>query len=315
MTTSPTTGYPTPEFLEALEANAVRFARSAGAIILQHFQTNVSVEYKSRGNRDPVTAADNASEEYLQHAIHEAYPSHSVLGEEGHDIIGENADFLWALDPLDGTVNFLNGLPFFAVSIGVLFRGEPVAAAVYVPTSSVLTEGVFHARLGGEAFFEERRLAVCDNPLPEGAQLSSLPGHYWGQMRFSGELRRSLGEVRTLGSIAVELALTASGTMQYAVFNAPKIWDVAGGVLLVKCAGGLALSQSRRGQPWLPLPKFEPMAGAQDALDGYRRWSQTVIAGNPEIAWALAEHMYRPSHPLQPVRELVRKVKQLPLWR
>ena len=134
-------------------------------------------------------------------------------------------------------------------------------------------------------------------------------------MRFSGELRRSLGEVRTLGSIAVELALTASGTMQYAVFNAPKIWDVAGGVLLVKCAGGLTLSQSRRGQPWLPLPKFEPMAGAQDALDGYRRWSQTVIAGNPEIAWALAEHMYRPSQPLQPVRDLVRKVKQLPLWR
>ena len=306
---------PDAAFLQELEAKAVEYARGAGEVLRRHFKTPLKVESKSKSRYDPVTAADRESEEYLRAAIRRDYPSHGVLGEEGEDLVGEDPDFLWVLDPLDGTANFVNHLPFFAVSIGVLYRNQPVVAAIYAPTSELLQEGVFHARLGGPAFLEDRPVTVAGNPLPEPSQLTSLPGHYWRRMRFSGGVSRSPGEVRTLGSIALELALTACGTLQYAVFDFPKIWDVAAGVLLVKQAGGLALLQQGRGKPWFPLERFEPRAGGESPLDGYRKWSGTVIGGNPEIAWAVAGSFRRPPRVLQKIRSLVRKVRQLPLWK
>ena len=130
-------------------------------------------------------------------------------------------------------------------------------------------------------------------------------------MRFSGEVRRSLGEVRTLGSIAQELALTAYGTLQYSIFSRPKIWDVAAGVLLAKSAGGLALLRQGRGEPWVPLERFQPRAGSQSELDGYREWSGAVVVGNPEIAWTIATSMRRPLTLPRPVGSLLRKAHQL----
>ena len=145
----------------------MRWAQGAGAILLGHFKTSLTVEYKSKGKHDPVSAADRESEDYLRAAIHQAYPDHSILGEEGQNLEGADKDFVWALDPLDGTVNYLNGLPFFAVSVAALYRGEPVVAALYVPTSGLLEEGVFHAHLGGPARLNDTLIHVTSNPLPE----------------------------------------------------------------------------------------------------------------------------------------------------
>ncbi|MBI2887135.1 MAG: inositol monophosphatase [Chloroflexi bacterium] len=301
-------------FLAELEARAVGYARGAGDILLRHFDSSLEVRYKSGGKHDPVTNADRESEEYLRAAISAAYPDHSILGEEGDDHQGSGTDFLWVLDPLDGTTNYLNRLPFFAVSVGVLYRGEPVAAAIYVPTSGLLQEGVFHARLGGPTSLDGNPVQVASNPTPQPSQLTSLPAHYWRRMRFSGEIRRAPGEVRALGSIALELALTASGTLQYAIFDFPRIWDVAAGVLLVKQAGGLALLQPGRGRPWAPLGRFEPRPVKDGSLGGYRKWSGTVVVGNPEIAWAVATSLRRPVRILAPVRAALRRVRQLPLW-
>lgn len=296
-----------------IEIDAVRFAREAGRMLRKRFRTALEVEYKSRGNRDPVSIADKESEEFLTGAIHAAHPSHCVLGEEGNDLAGADQDMLWVLDPLDGTVNFLNGLPFFAVSVGVLHRGTPVAAAIYVPASPLVEEGVFHTRLGAPSYLEDDPISVTPNPLPEASQLSSLPGMFWRQMAFQGDLRNGLGEVRALGSIAVEAALTAAGSMQYAVFNGPKIWDVAAAVLLVKNAGGLTLTRAQGGQPWLPLSRFEPKPAAKDVLDGFRRWSQPIVVANPELAWSVAESIRQPAVMIRPVRTLLKFARQLPL--
>lgn len=299
--------------LRQIETDAVSFARAAGGLLRKRFRTALEVEYKSRGNRDPVSIADKESEEFLTSAIHAAYPSHCVLGEEGNDLEGTDQDMLWVLDPLDGTVNFLNGLPFFAVSIGVLHRGAPVAAAIYVPASPLVEEGVFHTRMGSPSYLEDDPITVTPNPRPEASQLSSLPAMFWRQMAFQGELRNGLGEVRALGSIAVEAALTAAGSMQYAVFNGPKIWDVAAAVLLVKNAGGLTLTRSSSGQPWLPLERFEPHSPAKDVLDGFRRWSQTIVVANPELAWSVAESMRRPATMIRPIQAVLKLARQLPL--
>lgn len=304
---------PSPELLERIEAAAVGFARTAGGMLKARFRTALTVEYKSRGQHDPVSIADRESEEYLRGAIQKAFPGHCVLGEEGTDLEGEDRDWLWVLDPLDGTVNFLNGLPFFAVSVGVLLRGEPVAGAVYAPTSPLMEEGVFHTRAGAPTCLEGAAVHVTPNPLPTGSQLSSLPAQYWRQMAFDGELKQGLGEVRALGSIAVEAALTAAGSMQYAVFNGPKIWDVAAAVLLVRNAGGLTLTRAASGQPWKPLERFEPRPDAKHLLDGYRRWSQTIVVANPELAWSVAESMRRPDVVIRPLGAALRIARQLPM--
>lgn len=317
-------------FLQELEENATEFAAGAGGILLRYFKTALEVEYKSRGRRDPVTAADRESETYLRSAISDVYPAHSILGEEGKDLAARDADFLWVLDPLDGTTNFISGLPFFSVSVACLYRGEPAAAAIFVPTSGLLEEGVFHARQGGQTFLNGVPVAVADNSEPDPAQPASLPAHYWRRIRFSGNVRAAPGEVRTLGSIALELALTASGTLQYAVFDRPKIWDVAAGVLLVKQAGGLVLLQQGNRRPWLPLERFEaadlsaPSGGRRPVsepadplseLEGYRRWAGTIIAANPEVAWQVAGAFHRPSQVLRRVGHFVGRMRQLPLLR
>ena len=317
MTQSPQLAWPDAATLAGIEAEAVAFARGGGDILLRYFRTNVEVEYKGAGKGDPVSKVDRESEAYLRAAIHDRYPGHSILGEEGNELDGEG-DYLWVLDPLDGTTNFLNRLPFFAVSIGVLYRGVPVVGAVFVPTSGLLEQGVYHAHLGGGAFFEDHAIRVAANPLPEPSQLSALPGGYWRRIRFSGEVRNSPGEVRTLGSIAVELALTADGTLQYAVFGAPKIWDVAGGVLVVREAGGLSLTHATRSDPWTPLERFVPGKGGNTA-EGFRNWRGAVVAGNAEIAWNMATAMYgapRPGETMRPVVNALRWARQqIPLFR
>ncbi len=329
---------PDAAFLEKLEANAVRFARGAGDIVLGHFRTALDVEYKARGQSSPVTVADRESEEYLRRMITETYPTHSILGEEGKDWAGSGDDFTWVLDPVDGTANFISGLPIFAVSIGVLFDGEPVAAAIFVPTSSFLQTGVYHARRGSPAFLDDTPIMVAAQPAPESSKLAALPGFFWRRIRFGGTLRQSHGEPRTLGSIAVELALTASGTLQYAFFNRPKIWDVAAGVLLVRQAGGLALAQPRRSAPWLPLSRFESPPSRRrghpgafsparnersdqparenpaQALERLRNWGAAVVVGNPEMAWAVAGSIQRRPDLFRPIGAIVKKAVQLPLF-
>ena len=298
----------TPGWLEELERNAVRFTREAGAILLSHFQTALTIEYKGGAQRDPVTEVDKASEALLRDSIRAAYPTHSILGEEGDaDYVGEQPDFLWALDPLDGTVNYINGLPFFAVSVGVLYRGEPIVGAIYMPASGFLQQGVFHARRGSPAYFEEFPIAVAPQPLPQASRISGLPAGWPRMIKFGGPLQRTPGEVRALGSIAVEMALTACGTMQYAAFNRAKLWDVAAGVLIVKQAGGLALTQDARNKPWYPVQHFTPPKG--EGPSGYRQWSNALIVGNPEIAWSVATNLHRPVRIMRSVQQFVNKIK------
>ena len=120
--------------LQELEQHAIALARGAGQILLEHFQKALEVEYKSTDKEhDPVTEADRRVEAYLKEKIERYLPSHGIVGEEGTGEGTETTEFTWVIDPLDGTTNFLNGLPIFASSIALLHRGEPIAAAVYLP--------------------------------------------------------------------------------------------------------------------------------------------------------------------------------------
>ncbi|MBI4302007.1 MAG: hypothetical protein HY664_05335 [Chloroflexi bacterium] len=275
---------------QEMETFAIGLAREAGQILLSHFGKSLDVEYKGNDRGHPVSTADKEVEEYLKRAIKKRFAGHSVLGEESLNGEPHEAEFLWVVDPLDGTVNFINGLPIFAVSIGLLHQFRPVVGAIFVPSAIQSAGGVFHARRGGGSFVDGERISVVQNHQPEPSRLGVLSGGLWRRRRFLSK-GRPLGQFRVLGSIAYELVLVARGVLQYAVFASPRIWDVAAGALLVQEAGGVVLV-GRRNKPWHPLDFFEPLSPKQGREPPrLQHWSVPTLAANQQLAWWMVNNM------------------------
>ena len=186
-------------------------------------------------------------EEYLRERIGSEFPGHGIVAEESEDSsAGHDADYVWAIDPVDGTANFAAGVPFFAVSIGLLHRGRPLVCSMFLP-NTLAGDGVLYARAGGGAFDENGPLTALTHPEPKPSGLAGVPSGFARAFRVNGQRGWGLGEPRIMGSIACELALVARGVLQYSLLTAPRVWDVAAGVLLVQEAGGDVLVWRGRG--------------------------------------------------------------------
>jgi myo-inositol-1(or 4)-monophosphatase len=259
-----------PAALAEFEALAAEFARLAGADIVAARSKAFAVRYKEpvggadRAWRDPVTEVDRDVEVLIRGRLAERFPDHDVVGEE-IETEGNGGDYLWAIDPIDGTANFVNGFPLYAASIGLLYRGRPVVGAVWCSTTDLLGPGVYHARLGGA-------LSLDGRPAERGAvqglrrRIAGVPG----DVAAAGPY-----DARWTGSAAIECAFVAAGLMAAARFGRPRIWDVAGGVALVLAVGGAVLEP--QGGGWAP---FEGFARSGDP----RRWSGPLILGTSEDA-------------------------------
>ena len=286
-----------PEARE-IEANAVELARGAGKILAEHFGRAIEVEFKDDKERDPVTRADKATQEYLAGEIAKRFPEHGILGEEATEEEKESEeparDILWVLDPLDGTTNFMNGLPVFASSIGVLYRGRPVAAALYVPWPNGAGGFVLHCRKGGGCFADDEAVSVYETQEPVPSRLIGVPGYFGVANRFSKRLANKAGEPRTTGSIAYELALTARGVMQYAIFGSPRMWDMAGGALAVMEAGGTVMTRFQGERHWHPLDSLVPSWDEKTpTMKELRAWAAPLVAGNKHLAPLVANNVRR----------------------
>src|SRR5690606_37346522 len=137
--------------LVAIEREAVELASLAGARIKTALGRTLAVRYKENAEgdislRDPVSEVDHDVEGMIREKVAALFPGHDVLGEESEERPARDHDVVWAVDPIDGTTNFVNGYPLFAASIGVLYRGKPVVGAVWCSTSHALRAGVYHAR-------------------------------------------------------------------------------------------------------------------------------------------------------------------------
>ena len=238
---------PGPDALRPIEEAAVAIAREGGALILDRFRSTLNVEFKGGHKDDPVTEVDRAVEAQVLERVKRDFPDHAVLGEEGTNHGAAGADFVWAIDPLDGTTNFINGLGIFCCSIGVLWRGMPVVGAVFLPSGRHAAAGVYHARRGGGAFFEDEEFRFQVTSLPVGSRVSSVPAGLTGVDGRRG--RHQFGTARTLGSCAAELVLTADGTFQVGVFHGLHIWDVAAGAALCQRGRRRRLGPRRRRRP------------------------------------------------------------------
>ena len=298
-----------------IEIAAVQLARGAGEILAGHFRHEMTIEYKDKNRRDPVTAADKTCQEFLSREIAKQFPSHGILSEEGaQDASGVDTpspDFLWVLDPLDGTTNFLNGLPVYASSIGVLYRGRPVAAALYLPWPNPGGGFVLHCRKGGGCFADEDPVSVHESAEPEGNRLVGLPVSFLQTARFGPKLGANAGEMRTTGSIAYELAMTACGVLQYSIFRAPRIWDMVGGALAVMEANGTVMTRLRGERRWHPLESLVPTWEAKTpSLKELRGWTAPLVAGNRKVAPLIAANIRPRFRPLAKLRRFSRRFRR-----
>ena len=283
-------------YLRRLEDASAELAQRAGALLRDRFGSILDVEFKDKKKEvDPVTSADKDSQELLKAEIANRFPDHGILGEEDAD--GEDAvspDYLWVLDPLDGTTNFLNGLPVYAVSIGVLHKGVPVAASLFVPWPNASGGVVLHAHRGGGCRLDGELLTINSREGPNPNRLSGLPGSFGQGFRFSGGLQKRAGEPRVTGSIAYEMALVAMGSVQYALFGGPRLWDVAAGVLIVAEAGGQVMLRPKGSRTWeQALALVTGWEKGAPNLKDLRRWSLPVLAGDSLVIPSVAANLRR----------------------
>jgi len=297
-----------------IEAAASQLAQEAGNILASHFGRQISVEYKDKEGRDPVTEADKAAQEYLVQGIAKRFPEHSIMGEEDSDDTKDSdascADFVWVLDPLDGTTNFLNGLPVYASSIGVLYRGTPLAGALFIPWPGPGGGFVLHCRRGGGCFAGAEPVTVYQSDEVAKNRLVGMPGSFAYTNRFGRQLRGNIGEPRTTGSIAYELAMTACGVLQYAIIGAPRMWDMLAGALAVQEAGGTVMTRLRGEKRWHPMESLVPTWEEKPpTMKELRGWVAPLVAGNQQVAPLVARNLRRRFHLGATLRHLSRRLR------
>ena len=299
--------------LAAIESAAVEFAQGAGDLLAGYFGRVINIEYKDKAQQDPVTTADKETQAYLERRIAERFPAHGILGEEDDasaDGDSPAPDFLWVLDPLDGTTNFMNGLPVYASSIGVLHRGVPIAGAVYIPWPTDSGNGiVVHGHAGGGAFANGEPITVYQTDKLRGDRLVGLPGSFGASTRVGKGLKgQPLGQLRVTGSIAYELAMTAMGVMQFAVIGAPRMWDMLGGVIAVQEAGGTVMTRLPGRNQWHTMDSLVPGWNEKPpSMAQLRKWVAPLVVANPTLAPLIADNL-RPRR--RPFRRALRRIKK-----
>ncbi len=217
---------------------AIEAAKEAGKFLKYNVGRVRNVEIKQGEERNLVSEIDKGSEEKIISIIKRKYPSHAILAEES-GASDSTSDYKWVIDPLDGTTNFLHGLPIFCVTIGIEFKGEIIAGVVYDPNLDEL----FTAQKGSGAFLNGKRLKVTsaskliDSLLVTGFpyDIAQNPDNAIGH--FVNFVVEGQG-IRRLGSAALDLSYVAAGRFDgfWEVNLNP--WDMAAGVLFVREAGG-----------------------------------------------------------------------------
>ncbi len=220
---------------------AIKAARAAGAIINRAALDVEAVRISQKQVNDFVTEVDHAAEQAIIETLLTAYPGHGILAEETGSTHGaKHSDYVWIIDPLDGTTNFIHGFPVYCVSIAMAFKGKVEHAVVYDPTRNDL----FTATRGRGAFMNDRRIRVSKRTQLKDCLVSTgfpfRPGdnfkHYLAMM---ADLMPRTAGLRRPGAAALDLAYVAAGFADGFFESGLSIWDVAAGSLLVTEAGGL----------------------------------------------------------------------------
>ncbi|NOS88389.1 MAG: inositol monophosphatase, partial [Methylococcaceae bacterium] len=244
-------------------------ARSAGDLILRSADNAGHLHIDQKGKNDYASEVDLAAEREIISIIRAAFPDHAILAEESgaHD----GNDFVWVIDPLDGTTNFLHGFPQYCVSIALKHKGRLEVGVVYDPVRDEL----FTAKRGGGAMLNNRRLRVTTQTTLKGALLGTgfpfkTDKHLDAYVGMFKSLTTECAGIRRAGAAALDLAYVAAGRLDGYWEIGVMEWDVAAGILLVKEAGGVVTDFS---------------------FDEHYFASGNVIAASPKIHQLMYRHI------------------------
>ena len=238
-------------------------AQKAARALKRDFGEIEQLQVSQKGPSDFVSAADLRAEKVLRLELAKARPRFGFLMEESGEVTGEDGHHRWIIDPIDGTTNFLHGIPHFAISIGLEMDGEIIAGLVFNP----ITDETYYAEKGKGAFLNDKRLRVssrgnlADSVIATGIPFNGRPGH----KPFLKQLERVMGTVagvRRMGTASLDLAYVAAGRYDGYWETGLQPWDVAAGIILVREAGGF----------------ITELDGGKNIIG-----SGNVIAGNPKI--------------------------------
>lgn len=218
---------------------AKRAAYAAGTIISQHFDQLDRIKVNEKSANDFVSDVDVLAERALIDAIKTSFPTHQILAEE-HGLSGEkNSEYRWVIDPIDGTTNFIKGLPHFAISIALFHKGRLESGLVYQP----ITDEMFTAARGRGATLNDRKIRVSATPPEQAIITTGIPFKQAELMpKQINCLKGVLGQfpdIRRLGSAALDLCYVASGRVDgYFEFGLSE-WDIAAGALIAQESGAI----------------------------------------------------------------------------
>ncbi|OOG36264.1 inositol monophosphatase family protein [Rhodanobacter sp. C05] len=246
---------------------AARAARSAGNVILRYMNRIDGLNIVEKQQLDFVSEVDKLAEAEIIKELRRAYPDHAILAEES-GATGKGP-LTWVIDPLDGTHNYLRGIPHFSVSIALLEKGVPIHAVVFDP----LRDELYTASKGDGAYINDRRMRVSKRENLGGAMIATgFPfrqrEHLTAQLDMTRAILGQAEDIRRSGSAALDLAYVAAGRYDGYFEIGLKPWDMAAGVLLVHEAGG----------------RYCDFAG-RDGIPA----SGNIIAGNLNVAKAMVD--------------------------
>jgi len=246
---------------------AARAARSAGNVILRYMNRIDGLHVVEKQQLDFVSEVDKLAEAEIIKELRRAYPDHAILAEESGQT--GKGPLTWVIDPLDGTHNYLRGIPHFSVSIALLDKGVPIHAVVFDP----LRDELYTASKGDGAYLNDRRMRVGKRENLGGAMIATgFPfrqrEHLTAQLDMTRAILGQAEDIRRSGSAALDLAYVAAGRYDGYFEIGLKPWDMAAGVLLVHEAGG----------------RYCDFAG-RDGIPA----SGNIIAGNLNVAKAMVD--------------------------
>ncbi len=219
---------------------AIRAARSAGQVIVKNFADPSKIETMQKAMNDFVTNVDREAENVIIQTIKKSYPDHSIVAEESGLTSGKDADYQWIIDPLDGTTNFVKGIPHFAVSIALRIKGRTEVGVVYDP----IRDELFTASRGAGAQLNGHRIR-CGNAKDLGGCVlaTAFPHrhrhHYQSFLTMFNNIFQECADIRRAGTASLDLAYVAAGRMDGYWELGLKPWDLAAGELIAREAGAI----------------------------------------------------------------------------
>ncbi|MED5450894.1 MAG: inositol monophosphatase, partial [Chloroflexota bacterium] len=239
-------------------------------------------------------------------------PNHGIVGEEGDSTSDSLPDIVWVLDPLDGTRNFMHGFPCYASSIGIMFKGLPIAGAIFIPWPNQDPGIVIHASTGNGCMVNDKQLETPSLEDVDPNAIITLPGSFSGRFKFDGQFISKAGEPRMGGSIAYEMSLVALGITEYAVISGSHLWDVLAGIVLVNESGATSLIQNTRNSyksdtgVWSKFENIiEPWESGVTKVSDIRAGISPLLLAQSGVAKTVASNIQLKQNPIKKIAKSI----------